>query len=112
MKTLPELSDDAIVELAREGGVAWIPKLAGTRRFVLASLPAPLKEQICAALRRALPQAREPGRQDSPGRGDRFYFRIHIQYPSPLGEHHVEQELLIPEELAPPELTALWRDGA
>ena len=33
-----DLSDDAIIELAREGGVAWIPTLSGMRRIVVAQL--------------------------------------------------------------------------
>ena len=32
---VPELTDDAVVELAREGGVAFIPKLSGQRTIAL-----------------------------------------------------------------------------
>ena len=35
---VPELTDDAVVELAREGGVAFIPKLSGQRTIALSSL--------------------------------------------------------------------------
>ncbi|MDU5500303.1 MAG: hypothetical protein E6099_04395 [Enterobacter sp.] len=35
---VPELTDDAVVELAREGGVAYIPKLSGQRTIALSSL--------------------------------------------------------------------------
>ncbi|ATA23015.1 hypothetical protein BIY26_11715 [Brenneria goodwinii] len=111
MKNLPTLTNDAIVELAREGGIAWIPKLAGLRRFALANLPESERERICAAIRHALPQARDPGKPDSPGRGDQFYYRIHIYFSSAGKTHHTEQEFLIPEDLAPPELTTLWREG-
>lgn len=38
---IPELTDDAIVELAREGGVAFIPKLNKQRKIALATLTAP-----------------------------------------------------------------------
>jgi len=34
----PELTDDAVVELAREGGVAYIPMLAGRRRWPTSSV--------------------------------------------------------------------------
>lgn len=112
MKNLPELTDDAIIELAREGGIAWIPKLAGLRRFALANLPAPVREHICAAIRNALPLAREPGKPDSPGRGDQFYYRIHISYSHPQKNQRADAVLLIPEQSAPPELEALWRNGA
>ncbi|EHD20595.1 MULTISPECIES: protealysin inhibitor emfourin [Brenneria] len=111
MKTLPELNDDAVVELAREGGIAWIPKLAGPRRFALANLPESERERICAAIRNALPLARDPGKSDSPGRGDQFYYRIHISYSHPQKNHYAEAILLVPEEYAPPELEELWRNG-
>ncbi|MBJ7223886.1 MULTISPECIES: protealysin inhibitor emfourin [unclassified Brenneria] len=111
MKTLPELTDDAIVELAREGGIAWLPKLAGQRRFALATMPSAERERLCRALRDALPQAREPGEPDGPGRGDQFYYRIHISYSHPQKNQYAEAILLIPEQSAPKELEALWRNG-
>ncbi|MEQ9883846.1 protealysin inhibitor emfourin [Pectobacterium brasiliense] len=108
MKTLPELNNDAIIELAREGGFAFIPKLAGPRRFALASVPPSERERICNAIRNAAPQAREP---DGPGRGDQFYYRIHISYCQPQQNQYTDVILLIPEDRAPPELTELWRNG-
>lgn len=68
MKTLPELNEDAIIELAREGGFAFIPKLAGLRRFALASVTSSERERICNAIRNAFPQARDPGEPDGPAR--------------------------------------------
>lgn len=111
MKTLPALNEDAIIELAREGGFAWIPKLAGPRRFALASLSSSQRERICHAIRNAAPQAREPGEPDGPGRGDQFYYRIHISYCQPQQNQYTDVILLIPEDRAPPELTELWRNG-
>ncbi|ACX87079.1 hypothetical protein F6Q07_14620 [Pectobacterium parmentieri] len=111
MRTLPDLNDDAIIELAREGGFAWIPKLAGPRRFALASVTSSERERICNALRDAFPQAREPGEPDGPGRGDQFYYRIHISYSHSQQNQYADVILLIPEERAPPELTDLWRNG-
>ena len=35
---VPDLTDDAVVELAREGGVAFIPTLRGQRPIALSSL--------------------------------------------------------------------------
>lgn len=109
MNTLPDLTDDAIVELAREGGLAWIPRLAGARRFALAALPADEREKLCSALRDALPAARTPDQPDPPGRGDQFYYRIRIHYRS--ASHRAEGEWLVPERSAPSELEALWRNG-
>ncbi|WP_409161317.1 protealysin inhibitor emfourin [Pectobacterium sp. B2J-2] len=111
MKTLPELNEDAIIELAREGGFAWLPKLAGPRRFALASMPPSERERICNAIRHAFPQAREPGEPDGPGRGDQFYYRIHISYRHPQQNQYADVILLIPEDRAPSELTELWRSG-
>ncbi|KGA33362.1 hypothetical protein KU74_15855 [Pectobacterium brasiliense] len=111
MKTLPELNDDAIIELAREGGFAFIPKLAGSRRFALASVQPSERERICNAIRHAFPQAREPGEPDGPGHGDQFYYRIHISYSHPQQNQYADVILLIPEDCAPPELTELWRNG-
>lgn len=111
MKTLPELNEDAIIELAREGGFAFIPKLAGLRRFALASVTSSERERICNAIRNAFPQARDPVNQTA-RRGDQFYYRIHISYRHPQQNQYADVVLLIPEDRAPPELTELWRNGA
>ncbi|MEI7375291.1 hypothetical protein QUF31_06130 [Dickeya chrysanthemi] len=108
---LPDLTDDVIIELAREGGFAWIPRLAGLRRFTLAEVPASQKEKIRAVLHDALPAAQEPGQPDSPGRGDQFYYRIHIHYCNTQDNRQTDWVLLIPEQSASSELEALWRNG-
>jgi len=41
MNPVPELNDDAVIDVAREGGFAYIPKLAAPRRFALSQLSAP-----------------------------------------------------------------------
>ncbi|WP_224553528.1 protealysin inhibitor emfourin [Pectobacterium versatile] len=111
MKTLPALNDDAIIELAREGGFAFIPKLAGPRRFALASVPSSERGRICNAIRHAFPNARELSEPDDPGRGDQFYYRISISYSHPQQNQSTGIILLIPEDSAPPELAELWRNG-
>ncbi len=46
---VPELTDDAVVELAREGGVAFIPGLRSQRRFALpAQLGRNRRSSACA----------------------------------------------------------------
>lgn len=109
--TLPELNDDVVIELAREGGIAWIPALSGPRRFALANVSTAERERIGNIIRHAMPQAREPGETDGPGRGDQFYYRIHIRYSHSRQHQYTEMVLLIPENHAPPELTELWRTG-
>lgn len=106
-----ELTENAIIELAREGGFASIPKLALPRRFVLASVAPSLRVQLCAILRNALAHAREPGQPDSPGRGDQYYYRIHISDNAPNNQADADIVLLIPEFKASEELEALWRNG-
>lgn len=111
MTKTPELTDDAIIELAREGGIAWIPKLAVTRRFVLASVPQILRQQLCTTILNVAPQAQAPDQPDGPGRGDQFYYRIHISYSNPHHPQDADVILLIPEQDAPQELEELWRNG-
>lgn len=104
-----ELTDDAIVELAREGGIAFIPRLRGERRFALAQLPEPQKERVCHVLERALPLGEPEEKAADIGRGDQRYFRIQITYAT--RQEAGSLVILIPETVAPPELQALWRDG-
>ncbi|MDE1188957.1 MAG: hypothetical protein PW844_21235 [Pantoea sp.] len=106
---IPELTDDAIIELAREGGLAFIPRLRTERRFALAQLPTPQKQRICAVLEQAMPLGEPEDQAANIGRGDQRYFRIQISYATHQQSGTVV--ILIPEQVAPPELEALWRDG-
>lgn len=109
MNNLPELSDDAVIDVAREGGFAYIPKLAGPRRIALGQLSQPQREHVCNVLRQVMPLGESPGEQSRTGSGDRRYFRIEVSYST---AHQVGNiVLLIPEEQAPPALVELWQDG-
>lgn len=110
MNALPRLTDDAIIELAREGGIAWIPKLSGPRWLVLAKLPEEERQRICAVLRSVLPSAESDDPADPPGRGDQFYYRIHILRGESDQSDTSLQEWRIPERNAP-ELDALWQNA-
>ncbi|MBY4951977.1 protealysin inhibitor emfourin [Pantoea sp. DY-17] len=104
-----QLTDDAIIELAREGGIAFIPKLRGERRFALGELPEPQKQRVCEVLEQVMPLGETEDQAANVGRGDQRYYRIQITYAT-----HREAGsfvILIPEQLAPPELQSLWRDG-
>ncbi|WP_342325483.1 protealysin inhibitor emfourin [Kosakonia sp. BYX6] len=103
----PELTDDAVVELAREGGLAFIPKLAGTRRIVIAQLSAEQRQRLVDILHQALPLGQQPGKTDSPGRGDQRFYRLQITWTS----QQPDMLLLIPESKAPPSFVELWREG-
>lgn len=103
----PELTDDAVIELAREGGVAFIPRLSAPRRIVVAQLSAAQRLRILDILQQTLPVGQPPGQPDSPGRGDRRFFRLHIVWTT----RHPDMLVLIPEEKAPAALVTLWREG-
>ncbi len=75
---VPELTDDAVVELAREGGVAYIPKLSGQRTIALSSLNEAQRQRLVSILEQAFPRGQPPGQASSPGSGDQRYFRIQI----------------------------------
>ena len=104
---LADLSDDAVIELAREGGVAWIPALSGMRKIVVAKLNEQQKQRIATILQQSLPLGKPPGQPDSPGRGDQRFFRIQIV----SEQHYHSLIILIPGDRAPDSLVELWRDG-
>ena len=104
---LADLSDDAVIELAREGGVAWIPALSGMRKIVVAKLNEQQKQRIATILQQSLPLGKPPGQPDSPGRGDQRFFRIQIV----SEQRYHSLIILIPEDRAPNSLIELWRDG-
>ncbi len=111
MAPFPELTDDAIVELAREGGFAWLPRLSGQRRIVLAALDEERRRQVCEILRQILPLGLPPGRPDSPGQGDQRYYRIQITWTRHVSAQYQDVILLVPETGAPPALKDLWEHG-
>lgn len=66
MKPLPVLNQDTVIELAREGGFAFIPKLAGQRRIALADITPEQRQRLNQLLNQTLPYAQEEGQPDSP----------------------------------------------
>jgi hypothetical protein len=63
---VPELTDDAVVELAREGGVAFIPKLSGQRTIALSSLNEAQRQRLVSILEQAFPRGQPPGKPRHP----------------------------------------------
>jgi hypothetical protein len=59
---VPELTDDAVVELAREGGVAFIPKLSGQRTIALSSLNEAQRQRLVSILEQAFRAVSRPGK--------------------------------------------------
>lgn len=106
---LPALSMDAIIDVAREGGFAYIPKLAGPRRFTLAQLSTPQREHVCSVLQQALPLGKEADESGHIGSGDRRYFRVEISYSNRQQPGCIV--VVIPEEVATNDLVKLWQNG-
>jgi hypothetical protein len=99
MEPLTVLQPDAVLELAREGGVAYLPALNGPRRILLAHFDAARRQQICQLINQALPYAKA---EPEAGRGDQRYFRLELR-----AERTVI--LIIPESHVPEGLVELWK---
>ena len=108
---VPELTDDAVVELAREGGVAFIPKLSGQRTIALSSLNEAQRQRLVSILEQAFPRGQPPGQATSPGSGDQRYFRIQIIWTGQNQAHYADIIGLVPEQEAPESLVELWQKG-
>lgn len=102
MIALPSLEQAAEVRVSRQGGVAFVPALARTRRFDLGTCSETLRAQIDAALRNAAGQAR-----DACGQGDQRYFRVEVHFGA--GARAEPLRFDVPEDLAPLDLVWLWR---
>jgi hypothetical protein len=108
---IPDLTDDAVIELAREGGVAFIPRLSGQRRITLATLAPAQRQRVIDILQQSVPRGMPPGQPESPGRGDQRYFRIQIIWTQHNQAQYAEIIILVPEQEAPPSLVDLWQKG-
>ncbi|ROP63088.1 hypothetical protein EDF81_1609 [Enterobacter sp. BIGb0383] len=108
---IPELTDDAVVELAREGGVAFFPKLSGLRTITLSSLSETQRQRVVNILEQAFPRGQPPGEPSSPGRGDQRYFRIQIIRTRHNQAQYADIIVLVPEQEAPESLVELWQKG-
>lgn len=101
----PWLDPNAIIEIAREGGVAFFPGLGKPRKILLSASGADERQRIIALLGSAAALA-----VPAAGRGDQRYFRIDIRAESAPGA--AVRTLLIPEQDATHELTELWERAA
>ncbi|EAO2687931.1 hypothetical protein E2X65_22890 [Salmonella enterica] len=108
---IPKLTDDAIVELAREGGIAFMPKLNKQRRIALATLTDLQRQRIADILKQTLPVGSPPGQVNSPGKGDQRYFRIQIIWTRHQQAQYADIVILVPENDAPDSLVELWQKG-
>ncbi|WPP01345.1 protealysin inhibitor emfourin [Pseudomonas sp. HR96] len=99
MEPLAALHPDSVLELAQEGGVAFMPKLNGLRRIELGQLNDEARGHLCELINGLLPFAQKP---EDAGRGDQRYFRLVVQG---------KLELRVPESKLPKGLLELWKAG-
>lgn len=106
MKPLDSLESNAVIEIYREGGIAFIPKLSGPRRIELSDMSDDKRQQLCQLINQAMPYAQE---KENAGHGDQRYFRIEIYFAS--AEHSASLVVIVPETEAPEELVNLWKQA-
>lgn len=101
MEPLTALHADAVLELAHEGGVAYMPKLNAPRRIELTHLSDEGRQHLCQLINQLMPLAQKP---EDAGRGDQRYFRLEV---------HGERALVltVPEARVPQGLVELWEGG-
>ena len=99
MEALTVLHADAVLELDREGGVAYMPALNGPRRIALGHFDEARRQQICQLINQTLPYAEA---EADAGRGDQRYFRLELRAERTL-------ILIIPESRVPEGLVELWK---
>ena len=104
MKTLPDLDDNAVVRLSRQGGVAAIPARTRPREIEFAQCDLDQRTRICSVLEGCLPLT-----SSTPGRGDQRFFQIEVRYRA--NDQDYEMVLQVPEDRAPGELVHLWDKG-
>jgi|SRR5471030_1032519 len=104
MKPLDTLDSSAVIEMYREGGMAFIPKLNGPRRVALAGMSDDKRREICQLINQSLPYAKPA---EEAGSGDQRYYRLEIQYAAPGQSGSLV--VIIPESQIPAELVELWK---
>lgn len=100
MKTLPELDDDSVLRVSRQGGVAAIHSLTRPREIEFAQCDITQRSRICSVLEGCLPLD-----SSEPGRGDQRFYQIEVRYQAG------EMVLKVPEDRAPGDLVHLWDKG-
>lgn len=111
MQHCPPLDEHTIIEVTREGGLAFMPGLRVHQRFVLAELTDPRRGRLADLIRQLLPLALGPDAARSAGSGDQRYYRIRIIRHQASPPHDEDYELVIPESNAPPALEGICKDG-
>lgn len=105
MKSLTALDHNAVILVSREGGIAFMPKLNGTRRIEAAQMSDDKRANVCLLINQML--SCEPTSPVQAGSGDQRYYRLCIN----SGERCQDLELIVPETNAPQELVKLWKEA-
>lgn len=100
MKVLPELGENSVVRVSRQGGMAAIHSLSRPREIEFAQCDITQRTRICSVLKGCLPL--DSGES---GRGDQRFYQIEVRYGAG------EMVLKVPEDQAPGELVHLWDKG-
>ena len=110
MIELPKPDSIVIVQISREGGVAYIPALASARSYMLGQCPDGLRSYIIQAVQNAAEQASPTPDLKRP---DARFFRVELlctrDSPVPTRSSYVFD---VPETYAPQELVELWKGNA
>lgn len=104
------LNENMIVEISREGGYAYIPKLTGLRRIFLTNMQRSQREKFYSLINQLRSYSRGKKPHSPPRGGDQRYFLIKIRDNQPKTGDDIVLE--IPEHHMPPALTQLWRTGS
>ncbi|TLX56651.1 hypothetical protein DN824_14665 [Stutzerimonas nosocomialis] len=104
MKRLPELGQDTVVRLSRQGGFAAMSMLSRPREIDFAQCDPGQRGQICSLLEGCLPLSTPQA-----GQGDQRYYKVELRYRREDADD--ELVLRIPEERAPGDLVRLWDKG-
>jgi len=110
MTLLSPLNEHTVLEVTREGGLAFIPALNVRQRVAWCDLSLPQRERLCELIN---PMASLAPADAGPraGRGDQRYYRIVILGQDPAPHAQPGLEIVVPESSAPPELATLWQKG-
>ncbi|MCX2524706.1 protealysin inhibitor emfourin [Larsenimonas rhizosphaerae] len=106
MSRFDDLNHIARLRITREGGIVAAPGLARPRDIELSRCSPPEQQQLC----KVLAAGEAAGGGQACGAGDQRYFRICL-FTLSRQEAQPDDELRVPESLAPDALVQLWRDG-
>lgn len=110
MTLLSPLNEHTVLDVTREGGLAFIPAFNVHQRVAWCDLSFTQRERLCALIN-PMASLVSTGGGPSAGRGDQRFYRIQILEHDPTQHSPPGLEIVVPESSAPPELAMLWKNG-